>query len=320
MKRKLAALTLLLIMTALPARALAAELPLPKEGVYTFAWISDPQHYSARYPFLYSSMTAYLNNRKQALNLQYVVCTGDLVNDYDDERQWEVADASFHTLKNIPYGVLAGNHDFRVGAEDGSALYKKYFGSRRFEDFACYADSFEDNRGHVDLIDAGETKFVFVYMSYRLDDAAIDYMIKSLEAYPDRLGVLCLHDYVDGDMELTRDGRRVFERVLPLAPNLRYVLCGHEYGVGLREDTVQNGDGTSRTVYTMLQNYQAASRGGEGYFRLLYVDEKADTITVRTYSAAKNDENYFDTPGRRGLDKNYTFDTALESFTLPLCR
>ncbi|AWI13483.1 hypothetical protein CQJ30_15800 [Caldibacillus thermoamylovorans] len=55
----------------------------------------------------------WIAENRDALNIEYVFHTGDLVDEYDDMAQWDVADRSMKVLDeaNIPYGVLAGNHD-----------------------------------------------------------------------------------------------------------------------------------------------------------------------------------------------------------------
>lgn len=72
---------------------------------------------------------------QEALNLEYVIHTGDIVNIWDDFDQWEVADKAMKVLDDagIPYGVLAGNHD--VDQKDNNYTnYYTYFGDQRFED------------------------------------------------------------------------------------------------------------------------------------------------------------------------------------------
>ena len=91
---------------------------LADEGVYTIGWLSDTQHYSRRYPAIFLEQTRFLAENADRLNLAYIVHTGDLVHNRDEEAQWRAADEAMRVIDAIPYGVLPGNHD--VSGEDDS--------------------------------------------------------------------------------------------------------------------------------------------------------------------------------------------------------
>ena len=301
-----------------------APTPTPEPKIFdaptgsaTIGWISDPQHYAAKYPETYDSMTRFLLDERERLNLAYVVCTGDLVNDFEDETQWQVASEAFSTLDgSIPYGVLGGNHDVRRATAGGYDAYWNYFGKNRFLQNGCFEMDFENNRGHCDLVSIGQTDFVFVYMTLRPDDAARAFVKSCFDAYPDRIGVLCLHDYVDGEMNLTKDGERFYESVIQSTDNLYLVLCGHRYGVNHRLDKFPAASGGERQALTLLQNYQAAAEGGRGYLSLLRINQDAGVLDILNYSPVTEDVDLFDTAGER--TKNYPKNRVVESVTLPL--
>ncbi|MBR4080041.1 MAG: metallophosphoesterase [Christensenellaceae bacterium] len=131
------------------------------EGIYTIGWISDTQHYSAKYPDHFYKMTEFLNSNKDRMNLGYIVHTGDLVHNYDIDEQWQIADKAMQTIDDIPHGVLAGNHDFN-NDEGTYGEYAEYFGEDRYADKAWYGGSYKDNRCHYDLITLGKTDYLFV--------------------------------------------------------------------------------------------------------------------------------------------------------------
>ncbi len=297
-----------------------AATPLPysaPEGVYTIAWISDPQHYSAKFPELYEAMTSFLQREKEPLHLEYVIHTGDLVNKTDDEAQWEVAVKAQAYLENIPNGVLAGNHDCQEPKKFGP--YSKHFGEKQYRDKPWYGGSYQDNRGHYDLMTIGKTDFLFVYMSFGPDSGCIKWLNKVFAEYPDRVAFLCLHDYFTNDYVRSEDGEKLFKQVVKKQPNIRFVLCGHRYGAYCQvEDLDDDGDGsTDRSVYQMMFNYQAAGKvGGDAYLRLMQVNEAEGTIHMLTYSPSLNDFNRFDDPEMR--EKHYEIDETAEEFTFPI--
>ena len=284
---------------------------------YTIAWMSDPQHYSEEFPEKYYAMTAFLRDHREELHLAYIINTGDLVNDAGKKDQWEVADRAQAMIEEIPNGVLAGNHD--VPNTYGYTEFCKWFGEKRYADRPWYGGSYEDNRGHYDLLTIGQTDYLFVYMGFAPDDDAIEWVRSVFRQYPDRVGVLCLHDYYTKTQTLSQDGKRWHDQVVKKMPNLYMVLCGHKYGsYCFPESFDDDKDGQpDRTVYQMLFNYQATKHdGGESYLRLIRIDEAAGTMLNLTYSPLLDDFNRFDDPENR--EQYYEFDERNEEFTLPL--
>ena len=111
-------------------------------------------------------MVEWIRDQRDPLNIQYVFHTGDIVDDSKD-KQWNRADTFMRVLDQhqIPYGVLAGNHDVRH--KDGHYReYGRYFGAKRFEDKPYYGESYQNNRGHYDLISAGGNDYMMVYMGW----------------------------------------------------------------------------------------------------------------------------------------------------------
>ncbi len=290
---------------------------LAGNGVYTIAWISDPQHYSEQFPDVYYGMTSFLRDHAEEMDLRYVIHTGDLVNNPQDDAQWQVADAAQAMIDAIPNGVLAGNHD--VLDPVGYKAFCKVFGEKRYKDKPWYGGSFENNRGHYDLLTAGKTDYVFVYMGFQPTNKAIDWAKSVFKQYPDRIGVLCLHDYYTKQLTLSADGKKWHDKVVAKSPNLYMVLCGHKYGAYCFPETFDDDkDGKEdRTVYQMMFNYQASLHdGGGGYLRLMQIDETAGTLRTLTYSPVLEDYNRFDDPSNR--EAYYPFDEQNEEFTMPL--
>jgi hypothetical protein len=142
----------------------------------------------------------------------------------------------------------------------------------------------------------------------------------TFDAYPDRVGALCLHDYYTKSLTLSEDGKLWHDRVVKCTPNVYMVFCGHKYGsYCIPEEFDDDKDGRKdRTVYQMLFNYQASLHdGGGGYLRLIQIDEAKGTMYHLTYSPVLGDFNRFDDPNNR--EEYYPFDEKNEEFeqTLP---
>jgi len=306
--------------TAVPTETPATERYAVAEGIETVAWLSDTQHY-ANYqtngiPDIYPVMTRFLRDKAETMKLVYVVHTGDLVHVNNNEENWKVARAAQDLLNEIPNGVLAGNHDMDP-AKGGYANYWKYFGENQYNHQACYGESFENNRGHYDLVTVCGRNYIFVYMSHAPDKKAVQFMVQSFQKHPDRIGILCLHDFITTEGTLSEAGEQLREQVVAKCPNVYMVLCGHRYGLYTLEDAFDDdGDGVKeRTVYEIMMNYQAAGKeGGGGYLRLMQFDEENHEIRCVNYSPYLDDYDWLDDPTHK--EKRYEMDEKSESFTI----
>lgn len=293
------------------------------EGIETVAWMSDTQHYANHQakdyvPDIYPVMTGFLRDKAEEMHLVYVVHTGDLVHVNKSEANWKVAREAMDMLDGIPNGVLAGNHDMDRNKSDYKN-YWKYFGEKQYKDQACYGESYNNNLGHYDLITICGRDYIFVYMSYQPDAKAIQFIVKSFQKYPDRAGILCLHEFITTEGTLSPDGRKLREQVVAKCPNVYLVLCGHRYGLYTLEDAFDDdGDGVKeRTVYEIMMNYQAAGKeGGGGYLRLMQFDEENHEIRCINYSPYLDDYDWLDDPSHR--ETRYEMDEKSESFTLKM--
>ncbi len=290
--------------------------PEPPE-VYTIAWMSDTQHYSREFPDTFFAMTEYLRDAQEELNLQYVIHTGDIVASGTKEAQWQVATEAMAKIAHIPAGVCAGNHD----VQGGKAIYKNYkdhFGEDDCSYRSCYGGSFEDNRGHYDLIDVEGSRLLFLYMGFRVKQEGIDWMKSVIEQHPDRAVIICTHTYFDTNLSLLEDGRLIKEEIVEKYPNVYMVLGGHRYNVArVPEEFDDDGDGIpDRTVQQMICNYQAAdSGGGSGYMMFFEVDEAKGEIRGYTYSPLLDDYVHFD---EEKHDKYYKHAPESELFVIDI--
>ncbi|WP_230006727.1 metallophosphoesterase, partial [Microbacterium sp. Bi128] len=269
----------------------AADVPR-SDYDFTLGWESDTQYYNenemAGEPYKHQeAIHSYFLDRRDDLNLQYVFHTGDIVDDYDVLPQWERADVQYDRLDaaGLPYGVLAGNHD--VGHDVGDYTnYGTYFGEDRFAGNPWFGGSYENNRGHYDLVSAGGIDFLMLYTGWLPDDASIAWMNEVLKRYPDRVAIVAQHEFILTTGGLGAIPQRVLDEVVAPNPNVRMVMSGHYHDAFLRTDAFDDdGDGVDdRTVYSMLFDYQGLPEGGLGYLRLLHFDNEGERMMVRTYS------------------------------------
>lgn len=297
---------------------------------FTLGWLSDTQYYNRNEGELAGTggsdvlyqhqvkMNDFLVAQRDALNLQYVTHTGDIVDNYDQPHQWKNADAAYRKLDDagIPYGVLAGNHD--VGHWDGDyTAYSANFGEARFAENPWYGGSYKDNRGHYDLVSAGGIDMLMMYMGWPdpNDEASnsedIAWMNSVIRQYPERKVMINLHEYMLTTGGLGPFPQRIYDEVVAPNANVISVGSGHYHDAYTRLDEFDDdGDGTAdRTVYSMLFDYQGLPEGGQGYLRLLHFDNEQGRIIVRTYSPSLDD---FDSD-----DASLNSPAGMQEFEIP---
>ncbi len=286
--RRLTAMLVSLLMFCgmLPLSASAAEIAPIEQDNFTILWATDPQWYSFAYPEILTVQNEWVVNNANRMNILYTVHTGDFVDNPHSHDQWAVANKEYKKWDDagMAYGVLAGNHD--VDGTDHTE-FSQYFGKARYENNWWYGGDYDDNFGHYDLINLGGVNFIFVYLGYGPHtDEDYAWMNSVLEEHSDYVAVLAFHEYLAATGERTSRGDTIFENVVLKNPNVRMVLCGHNYNSTRKvEDIDDNGDGLAdRTVYQMMANYQSTTNGGNGFLRFMECDVEAGTITHRTYS------------------------------------
>ena len=276
----------------------------PNDFDFSFAWISDTQAYVQRTNYHQShhmKMCQWIVDNREEWKIGYVMHTGDLVDDPDALYMWEYADEAAKIFEDadMPYGVLAGNHDIYAMLDIRDEYYN-YFGEDRYKDQWYYGGSYENNYGHYDLISQNGQDFIIVYMSYNVYEDEINWMNEVLAKYSDRKAILCFHDYThvyeSQEGNLSYYGVLIRNKVVAKNPNVFAVLSGHYGGASYQTARFDdNGDGYyDRTVYQICTDYQDLTVGGLQYIKFLYFDLDNDKVFVNAYSPYKNDFNYYD--------------------------
>jgi len=272
---------------------------IPEQYDFSFAWITDTQYYAEQYFNNYGAMIDWIVNNKTNLNIKYLMHTGDIVDEFNEEYQFINSSNQLKKLEDagLPYGLLAGNHDVGHGNEIYDWYYK-YFGADRYKDNPFYGGSYKNNLNHYDLITIDGVEMIFVYMSWDLYLPEIEWANSILEKYADRKAVICMHPGINANAAQDYESNLMIEHVYKKNKNVFAVLNGHYHGsslnfIGFDDD----GDGTrERVVYQICTDYQSAPEGGSGYVKMLYFDLANSKIYINSYSPILNDYNYYDTP------------------------
>ncbi len=292
-------LSLLLIAGLMPMSAIAATISKLEDHTYTLLWTTDPQWYSFKYFDIITHQNEWVLNNYERLDIRYTFHTGDFVDNPNSVDQWTVMDNAYRPWDEAgyPYGILAGNHDvvpYKVDSTTGAVTefnhnnFSKYFGASRYNSNPWYGGDYDNNFGHYDLMTIDGTDFIFVYMGYNstYSQADYDWLNSVLAQYPTRVATLCFHDYLQANGERSPNGELFFQKVVLKNPNVRMIMCGHNYNSTRKIETIDdNGDGNAdRTVYQIMANYQSTTNGGNGFMRFMECDTAAGEIACRTYS------------------------------------
>lgn len=281
--------------------------PDPAMNPATLIWMSDTQGYSSSFPETLSAMTQWIVDHKTDLNIQYVLQTGDIVNDTTREKEWQNATTAFDTLiGEVPLIAIAGNHDIG-GVVHNYKFFHEMMLRQNYESYPTFGGEQALGRGRYDLVSIGHEDYILIGVGYSVQKSDAAWLDSVLKQYPERTAILLAHWYLELDDQAFSADSSVLHAVVVANPNVRYVLCGHRHGLKhVSERYDDNGDGTEdRTVQAIMVDYQALPNGGDGYLMILTIDPVAREFRITSYSPVLDDYNYFE-------------DESIETYTLPL--
>ena len=270
----------------------------------TVVVMPDTQYYAAAYPDVFAGQTSWILAQQPALNIAAVLHVGDIVDGFNDPKQWTVASTAMRPLDGIvPYVLVPGNHDTDVNR---MTPIDTYFGpaSMPWITGTMVAGQIENNYA---LLDIGPQQWLVLGLEFGPRDAVVAWADQVLKAYPDRPAILVTHAYLyaDGnryDVALSNashqafipqdygytasqginDGEMLWQKLVLPNPNVRMVFCGHDSAAARLTSTRPDGS----RVHQMLSDYQwyGGPSFGYGYLRVVQLNYGKKTIAVQTYS------------------------------------
>ncbi|MCX6049045.1 MAG: PKD domain-containing protein [Chloroflexi bacterium] len=274
---------------------------------FTLVALPDTQNYYSSNglsaPSFLAQVQWILANRVSR-NIPFVTQLGDLVNDGSIPginhavEQWMTADGIMRNLETgiealldgVPYGIAPGNHDEGTGSKpnpEQTELYNKYFGISRFAGRSYYGGHYgTDNDNHYELFSAGDLNFVIVHLEYDTSSrpAVYAWADSVLKAYPDRWGIVTMHELIGTNGAWHPQGTYAWNGVRN-NPNLWLMFAGHVPGEGRRQDVGYHGN----VVNTLMSDYQSRPNGGDGWFRYMEFSAASSEVLVNTYSVTRNE-------------------------------
>ena len=126
-----------ILLISLVCIAMPCASPLPDRApvTYSFVHISDIQSLTTHHPDTLDLTFSRIESLKETCNISAIIITGDLVNTWNDPKDW----AAYHHARNlttIPVYEIAGNHD-TDGRQPLPELFSKH---RKARGKLCYVD------------------------------------------------------------------------------------------------------------------------------------------------------------------------------------
>ncbi|MDO4574533.1 MAG: metallophosphoesterase [Planctomycetia bacterium] len=288
---------------------------------WTMVVFPDPQQYTCEHNFpIYQIMMNWITENIKPLNIQNVVCVGDLVNNNKSDKQWEYTSRAFAKLDGkLPYVVCTGNHDHggpKVSADTRDTQLDKYFPASRNPLWKnTLVEQMENPFGQKTLELAayqttapGGQKLLYIALPFAPNDAMLGWAKSLTEKYADHFVILVTHQYLlphkRGNLldpaknyQVQRNdgganGVEIWEKLVKPAKNIRMVLCGHHSANNCMEDSVgfrMEKNDAGKTVYQMIFDTQAlgggfGGNGGDGWLRMLEFSKDMKRVKAYTFS------------------------------------
>ncbi|RDC55072.1 metallophosphatase [Pedobacter chinensis] len=275
--------------------------------------LPDTQTYAEKFPQILDSQLDWIATNSKKID--FVLQQGDLTQN-NNKTEWDLVKKAFSKIdERVPYILAVGNHDMGSGPGKfadvrNSELFNQYFKYADFSSKKYFGGAFEKDKldNSYYLINTGKIKWLVITLEFGPRNEVLDWANYIAAKYPDRLTIVNTHAYMyndntrigegdkwrpqaygvgkDSGPKAVNDGEQIWEKLISKNPNIRWVFSGHilDSGVGTLISTNEKG----LPVYQMLANFQqgveGSVNGGNGFLRIIDMDFKKKTATIKTYS------------------------------------
>ncbi|WP_255375716.1 LamG-like jellyroll fold domain-containing protein [Saccharomonospora sp. CUA-673] len=184
----------------------------------------------------------------------------------------------------LPYSVLAGNHDVSGDDQRGDTPYLRTFGPDRFAGSETYRGASPDGYNSAHVVTGAGRDWLVLALDWRVSDVGIRWARRVLADHPTLPAILTTHDLVwadeSGEATLSEHGRHLWDGLIRDHDQIFLAIGGHYWPCG--RTTLTNDAGND--VHLHIANYQDRYYGGAGMLRTYAFDLVRDCIDVETFS------------------------------------
>ncbi len=279
-------------------------LERPEESLiperFTIIVLPDTQKYAENYPEIFDKQTEWIINQKEKRNIVFVSHEGDIVENWDSEKEWKNIDFSLSKLDGrIAYGLLPGNHDMSQSRQ--TDYYNQYFSVSRFGNYDWWGGNYpsDSNNNNYQLFSIGKDDYIILHLEFCPTLDVIDWANQILKENSKRRAIITTHGYLNGEAKRNihvsskqkggcgsspDNTQYLWDKLIFLNPNVFLVLSGHVHSEARRTDK----NIFKEPVYQLLADYQDRKNGGNGWLRIIEFVPEEDKIFVKTYSPYLN--------------------------------
>jgi len=241
----------------------ASEPELINKDSWTLVILPDPQSYVkfGRNQGILELMTAWIVEQRDSLNINMVVCTGDLVNrnnilvgdgkndNQSSLNQWRALDRAISRLDNrVPYVLAAGNHDFGYwDSENRHTQYNSYITTdRNHLNEAILREYYYSADGMPTLANAvfefkghNNQNYLILNLEFAPRDEVVEWAKKVIgqEIYKNHRVIVLTHSYMNSKNErMVKEnyslkdvnyGQAMWDKLIYPSRNIVMVIAGH---------------------------------------------------------------------------------------------
>lgn len=200
----------------------------------------------------------WLADNKEALDLRFVIHTGDLLNwpEYDHSQAPIASEAmEFLDRANIPYLIAPGNHDTGATGVGGSAhdtsrtrelvrvtsQLNKYFTPERLKPTASFEEGKVENS--YTTFEAGGRNWMVLAFELWPRTEAIEWAKEAIASHPDHNVLIATHSYLNSNGSIftsseygSNSPQYLFDNLIKRYSNIKMVFSGHTGMAGARVD------------------------------------------------------------------------------------
>jgi len=296
MKRNLYLLALVLLIVFYPPQVFAQKFTIPV--------LPDTQGEVSDKPEMLISQLKWIVDKKDSLNIPFVLHVGDIVN-FDNHGHWQTASDGFKILDDakIPYVLCLGNHDTEaVGVNTGSAAFNvpgaTHLNLRKTTKFNTYfpvsrlmgqKGRFEEGKSDnaYYTFKAGGLDWLIISLEFCARKEPVDWAGKVVAEHPNHNVIILTHYHLNGSGDIAERNAgygdlspyEIYDMLIKKHPNILMVLSGHTGSSTWRNDRGDNGN----RIYQILTDYQHENFG-DGYIRLLEINPERRFLSGKVYS------------------------------------